>query len=213
MRGKLLLFLGMCTSAFADLQWEKRDIDFYPAAQDAAFVARFAFENTGKTPVTIGEIQSCCSCVTASSAKKTYKPGEKGEIVANFEFGKRVGIQKKELLISTDDAQESKVVLKFQVHIPELLQLTPAFVSWEKKEENRSKTIRIKVIHDAPIQVLKVSSNEGWTTELQTIKAGSEYAIQVSPKDTSISSWGTLRIDTDFPVEKRKTFYGHAQVK
>jgi hypothetical protein len=48
-------------------------------------LARFSFTNTGAQPVTIRDVLSDCKCIAWKSDKKTYKPGEKGEVVVEFD--------------------------------------------------------------------------------------------------------------------------------
>ena len=66
----LFLFLGWQGIAFAQLQWDKRELEFRPTATDTNVVARFTFSNAGNYPVTILSTKiSCGSCTLAGSAR------------------------------------------------------------------------------------------------------------------------------------------------
>ena len=51
--------------------------------------------NEGQTAVTNESLKPSCGCTTAELEKKTYAPGEKGEVRARFDIGQRVGVQSK----------------------------------------------------------------------------------------------------------------------
>jgi hypothetical protein len=41
---------------------------------------RFAFVNAGTEPFTVTDLKSTCGCITPTIAKRTYQPGERGEL-------------------------------------------------------------------------------------------------------------------------------------
>lgn len=103
-------------SAFAELKWENAHVTTDAAPGEEVVTLRYPFKNEGEAPVTIKKISPVCGCTTADLEKKTYAPGEKGEIVAYFTIGKRTGTQSKRIIIRTDDGK--KDTLRFTVKIP-----------------------------------------------------------------------------------------------
>ncbi len=78
------------------LTWEKDKISTEVIAGEQTEVkADFAFKNTGDHSVTITGAQPSCGCTTAGLGKKTYAPGESGEIDAVFHPAERTGLQEK----------------------------------------------------------------------------------------------------------------------
>src|SRR5436309_15173132 len=43
-------------------------------------VRRFPFRNAGNEPLTITDLDASCGCLTPTLAKRTYAPGEGGEL-------------------------------------------------------------------------------------------------------------------------------------
>src|SRR5512136_2423510 len=86
------LFLALTVaSAAASLRWE-RDVQVVEAQPEAKkLTASFPFENAGPAPVTIKSIKTNCGCTAASTAKKTWQPGERGEVTVTFVIGSRHG--------------------------------------------------------------------------------------------------------------------------
>ncbi|HEY1381134.1 MAG TPA: DUF1573 domain-containing protein [Gemmataceae bacterium] len=43
-------------------------------------VRRFAFANAGREPLTVTDVRSSCGCLAPTLAKRTYEPGQRGEL-------------------------------------------------------------------------------------------------------------------------------------
>jgi hypothetical protein len=131
------IFLCFCHSASAQLQWESKEIAMKASVGQTNVVARFHFKNIGTNLVKINSVETCCSCTTANLEKKNYLAGESGEIVVHFEFGERVGVQKKTILVSSDSPQ-SPTVLRLQVEIPESKKTEEKPADTNQSEKNKS---------------------------------------------------------------------------
>ncbi len=209
-----LLVLFVCPSAFAQLEWERREAEFRPSLSNTKFVAQFAFKNAETKSVTIRSIQSSCGCTTAYADKSIYQPGERGVITAVFEFGERTGFQEKTLLVQTDAPKESTTLLKLKVWIPEVVKIEPAVVWWRIGEEKKSKTMTVRITCDQAVYLQRLaSSHEGMVAVLKTIQAGREYQIIVTPKQTTTPLSAILRVETDLPFDRVKAFQAWAVVK
>src|SRR5215471_3622383 len=103
--GILTFTLSMfaCAVARAELKWEQTMIDLHPAVGDKTAVAHFKYENIGKTPVHFKSVKASCGCTATQTQKEVVNPGEKGEIVATFNIGDRIGQQMKTVTVQTDD--------------------------------------------------------------------------------------------------------------
>jgi hypothetical protein len=215
MRRYFLLFILLgCQPAGAQLAWKERNLEFQAAPGETNLVARFEFENTGTSPVTLRSVRSSCGCTAIVQDKRLYEPGEKGEITANFGFGQYVGLQKRSVLVQSDDRTEPAVTLSFRIRIPELLKITPPMVCWLKEDSPEPKTIHLKIGSEAPLHILGVQSSQAaLTAQLKTVKKDEEYQIVVTPADMSKSVVAVLRIATDFPAEKPRTFIAYAMIK
>ena len=106
----------------------------------------------------------------------------------------------------------TKLVIKATSKV--LVKLSPRMLFWKQGEKPTTKTLRVMVEHDAPIHVTSVSPSGGalWTTEMIEDKPGKLYLIKVTPKDTNVATTSTIKIVTDFPKDKPKTYYGYARV-
>ncbi len=211
----LLCFLSFYNSLFAQLVWEKRQLEeFHPSLEDTQVEAHFPFVNRGNDLIHIREIQTSCGCTVATLNKKEYAPGEKGEVVAIFTFGERIGKQQKTVTVTTDDPKEPTVSLQFMVQIPELVQVMPGYTFWKVGEDKSPKAMAVRILQDFPVQLTVHSNNERFVPQLKTIRDGKEYELLITPTDTRDAAWGviTLKAQTSKSA-KTKDFNVYAQIR
>jgi hypothetical protein len=198
----------------AGLTWDKPIQQYLRTPEDVSLEAHFTFKNTGTTPVTIKGLRSSCGCTTAHLDKKTYAPGEKGEVVARFFFGDRKGPQRKTIEVRTDDAPTEPTMLDLRVLINDPLTITPALVWWKRGEAAEAKAVQITADAEQHVRIKSVtSSNPRVVPKLETIKAGEQYAISVKPADTAQKESAEISVLTDFPPDAPRTYVIQARVK
>ncbi len=62
----------------------------------------FKFKNTGDEPLTITNARGSCGCTVPTWPKEPIKPGESGEIVAEFNSKGKPGMQTKTVTVTTN---------------------------------------------------------------------------------------------------------------
>ena len=174
----------------------------------------YKFTNTGKEAITIAKIKSSCVCTVADLQKRTYKPGEQGEIKAEIVFGQAKGKFAKHLYITVKSGDKVEMLtLSIGAIIPEFARITPRFLRWEHDEAPKPKRINVKIIHDEPIKVVKVtSSNPNWKTAFSEVKEGKEYSVEVTPSTTKKASRAAIMIEMDYPEKHPLVFKAVARV-
>ena len=218
MRLRLPLFLVpmllATTAGFAELKWDKTVQQFQRSPEDREIAAHFPFRNVGSTPVTIKTLRSSCGCTTARLDKKTYAPGEQGEVVMIFVFGGRKDVHRKTVTVTTDDKTQEPVVLDLRVDIREALTVTPALVYWKTGEPVAAKTVQLAADTGQPVRIKSVtSSNPRLPATLETIKPGAAYTVSVKPADTAQKESAEISVQSDFPPDAPRTYIIHARIK
>jgi hypothetical protein len=200
----------------AELKWEQTTIEVHPAVGDKAAVARFKYENVGTTPVHFKSVKASCGCTTTQTQKEVVNPGEKGEIVATFNFGDRQpGPQVKTVSVQTDEPApaQSNITLTLQTNIPSVLEVKPQVVQWQSGEEPKPKKILVKAAKDFPAKELTIKSNsQNFESKVEPGKTSGEWTVEVTPKDTSHPIGTALVLVTDYPKESPRSFYVNAVV-
>jgi hypothetical protein len=181
----------------AALEWERTLQEFRSSPAQESVRAGFPFKNTGSTTVTIVTIRSSCGCTAAQLQKRQYAPGESGEIVAEFRFGGRRGMQEKTVTVATDEPGAAATHLVLRVAIEEPLTVQPALVFWRLGEAPAPKRIELRAAPERPVRVTGVESTmPDFATQLETVKAGEHYALIVEPKTTEVRAAATFKLAT-----------------
>ena len=205
----LLVIFALALSLHAELEWEDPIQEFYPGPEATYQTAYFTFRNMGLEPVSITSVQSSCGCTTTDLEKRTYAAGESGTIEARFDFGKRTGLQVKEIYVTTDAPNMLKEILELKVHIPTLLTVSPRSLYWRHEENREPKSIRVSIENDQPVHIERVeSTNPDFRVILKAVNPGNEYLLTVlPPHDDGNSARTTLDIVTDFFVKDKPKIY------
>jgi Protein of unknown function (DUF1573) len=188
-------FLALAAASQAALEWEStvQESRSTPAQEKA--LAVFRFKNTGATAVTIASIRSSCGCTTAHLEKRRYAPGERGEIVADFRFGSRTGMQEKTVTVTTDEAGAPTVNLVLRVMIEEALTVLPSLVFWRLGDAPAPRQIELRAAAGQPLSIASVeSADPNFKPQLQTVKEGERYLLTIEPASTAARATTTLTI-------------------
>lgn len=199
--------------AFADIQWEKKELEFFPSPTDTSVTAEFHFTNTGAKPVTIASVKPACGCTTAVLDKTTYGPGEHGRITSVFTFGQRTGLQNKQIRVSIKGG-ETDTILSIITHLPEIMKVSPVVVFWRTGDAPQPKTIELTVGREEPVRVTGVkSSDPSVKVALETVQEGKSYKLVVTPGQTAMPVSSLLTIDTEVAPNVHQLFSAYAHVK
>jgi hypothetical protein len=206
------MILAGISPAHGELLWENSVQEFERSPSDGAVEAHYGFKNIGSTPVTIARINSSCGCTVAETAKKTYQPGESGQITARFSFGNREGLQRKVITVGLDDGTEKQLALN--VSILEPLTVRPGFLLWRAGESPTPKTVQLTAAKGIPLKIRSVkSSSPRVNAELYPKADASGYTVAVAPVDTAEELSTVITIQTDYPTEAPKSYSVHVRVK
>jgi hypothetical protein len=209
-----ILWLRLSVPCAAQLQWETRELEFSPSVDQTQVIAHFKFQNVGQSEIKITSVSTSCGCTTAALEKDTTAPGEKGEIEATFNFGKRVGFQQKTIVVESTDPESPKTSLALKVHIPAVAQVRPGFLQWAVGEAPSAQEINIKILNDLPMHAVSaISSDPRILARIEETVPSKEYRVVVEPKGTNEPVTAILKIKTDYPAENPKEYIAVVRIK
>ncbi|MDB6078168.1 MAG: hypothetical protein JWO82_1915 [Akkermansiaceae bacterium] len=210
MKRALLCWFAACLPGMAGLKFDstRKEIDAPPDA--TVIKARFSFVNDGQEPVTITRADAGCSCVVVAleGDKKTYAPGEKGTVQADFDMSNFSGIAEKQVgvWVKGDSEDKPSALLNIQVKIPVLIQAEPKTLFWDIGSKPEPKTVTLTMNYTDPIHILEVSgANPNYTQVLKTIEDGRKYELTITPKTTAQVDIAVFHIDTDCKIQKHRS--------
>lgn len=75
------------------------------------------FKNTGDKPLVVINAQGTCGCTIAEKPEQPVAPGEEGIIKAKFSSEGRLGINEKQVIVTTNTQGNSTHYLNFKVEV------------------------------------------------------------------------------------------------
>ena len=183
---------------FAALDWESKTLDLKAKLGDSKISGIFKFTNTGTELVEIKQVKTSCGCTTATLAKKTYAPGESGEIKATLNVGNRVGPQRKSITVTTANASE-RYTLILKATIPEVIKYQPRVLIWAKDGEKTPRTVEIDVAIDEMVELTVRAAANIYTTKLVTLEKGKKFQLIVTPKSTADINNTVVSLQAKYP--------------
>ena len=195
----------MSLMAFAELKFGNKEIEIKSKPSDEVVSFVFPFKNVGKKSVSVIDVNLTCSCLSATTDKESYGPGEEGYLKAIFSIGSFTGIQRKSMTVISQDEGKEKVrdSLLAILTIPDVVTIEPELIKWNVGEEPVEKVFTFKVPYVDPIKITNVTcTREGFDVSVVKKKEGREYEIKLKPQATSKPMLGMIKIETDSKLKK-----------
>lgn len=102
----------------AKIKFSELKHDFGQVQEGAELSYSFKFKNTGSGNLVIESVIASCGCTGVTLGNKTeYSRNEKGEIKVTFNTRGREGMQTKSITVTTNDHENSQVVLTFSCEV------------------------------------------------------------------------------------------------
>ncbi len=119
----------------------------------------------------------------------------------------------RELHLEMEDG--SKRALSYAFIVPVALELSSPSLIWEKGKAAAPRKLSIKIPQGSPITRLEDAAmdKESFTLSTKTVKAGREYEIELTPKQTETAQLVRLIISTDSPYAHYKKYMVYLRVK
>ena len=198
-----LLCLALPLAASAVMRLDTEYVDVKPKPEDEEATVTFAFKNEGDKPVRILNLESACSCLSATLDRAVYEPGTTGTGNAKFKVSTFVGRQEKTITVTTDDPKQPEWVIPFVMFVPAIIDIEPKMVQWWIGDAATAKDITVKMTGPDPMKITNITSTrENVEFKLKEVKAGREYTVSVTPKKTDDVMIGALKLETDSKIPK-----------
>ena len=184
--GFFIALVAAVPTAFCGLTWENTTVTQSVRMSEGKATGLFRFRNAGDMAITITAVRPACGCTTVDLPKKTYAPGEGGELAAIYEFGtSNGGKQHKTITVTTDDSASGDVELNFDVTIIEELEYSPRLLLWRMGDSVSEKVVTFRSHADRKIAAVEIASIEPKAAAIVRIAAQSDgYQILAHPVTT-----------------------------
>jgi hypothetical protein len=200
---RLILLLALPLAAFAELKLDAEHVPVNPKPEDEEIKVEFTFKNHGAKTVTIKELQSACSCLSANLDKRSYAAGEAGKGDALFKVSSFVGKHEKVITVTTDDPEQPEWIIRFILNVPAVVDIQPNNVQWWVGEDPSPKKAVVKFAKTHPMNITNITSTrENVKWETKEIVPQQEYEITITPTTTKDVTIGALKIETNSSIPK-----------
>ena len=171
-------------SAFAQLQWQEKQIERHLSLDDAQAVVDYPFVNAGKYPVKIASVTTSCGCTVAQADKALYAPGDKGRITATYTVPFLAESQQKAIWVDTDDPRQPRTTLQLNVDLPPLFKVVPASLSWKVNGDMSPKTLVVEFVPKKNLDIINLIwsvRDRHFDARWITVVPHRKYLFTVSP--------------------------------
>lgn len=197
----------------AGLRWEATTVQRETKLGEETVPLRFAFSNPESRPITVLHVNASCGCTTATLEKKTYAPGEKGQIDVVFDARNLSGVQEKTIQVFTDDSPKP-TVLTVRVTIPTWAEISPRLLWWSVGEEGKPKEAVIRLHPGAKLRGESIRvDGAAMTASLTAEEDGRRYRLVVQPASTKAPVQATLHFEVEIDGAAPRKFFAFAQVR
>jgi len=191
----ILLLLLIATSFAADLVFERETISLTPKAGADRDIVVFPFRNAGTQALTITQLDATCGCTTVDLEKRTYPPGEKGELTVIFDLNGLSGLQEKSIQVYYD--RGPMILLQLKALLAEAPSVAPTFLTWKVGAEATEKIAIITMPTGVIERALEVTSSSPDITGKLYARDDDTYALAVTPTSTTNATNVMLTVKTD----------------
>jgi|KBSMisStaDraftv2_1062788.scaffolds.fasta_scaffold00966_10 uncharacterized protein (DUF58 family) len=104
------------TASLTKIQWIDSTLNLGRITEGEKIEVSFRFKNTGTRPLIIQSVVPSCGCTVAEKPEEAIAPGADGLVKASFNSQGRVGMNHKNLTVTTNTRQGSQNLV-FEVEV------------------------------------------------------------------------------------------------
>ena len=191
----LLLFLLVAAASAADLAFTQTTLSLTPKPGSDREIVTFPFHNAGTQALTITQLDATCGCTTVDLEKRTYQPGEKGELTVIFDLNGLAGLQEKTVQVSYD--RGAMIILHLNAHLAEAPTIAPAFLTWKVGATATEQSAVITMPKGVNERAVEVTSSSPAVTGKLHARDDGTYTLAVTPTSTTEATNVMLTVKTD----------------
>lgn len=105
----------------------------------------YLFRNTGQGPLTITQVKTSCGCTVPELEKKTYMPGESGEMKVTFDPSGKSGAMSRNITVFTDSQRTPSETLIVRTLVKPVVVMEPRVLPFDSIEKGQTATKEFKI--------------------------------------------------------------------
>jgi len=201
------------------IKFEQSEFDFGTMFQDEKVTHEYVFQNTGKSPLKITNVNTNCGCTAGKPPAGEIAPGEKHAISVTFASGRMRDRVTKHIYVTTNDPANPRTTLTITGTVKVEVDVVPTGIYFGvlRAGETVERSVVIKPVEAKPFKILEVKSSDPAIVASKPVAAGKpepegSYRVTVTigplAEAKRISGNVTLRTDLAHQKEIVVTVYG-----
>ncbi len=186
----------------AEITVQEPVYDFGEVAPRTKHTGRFAFTNTGDSPLKITEVKKCCGVLTEVD-KRELAPGESGVLTVVYTAGAVAGNMARQVQIVSNDPGKPEVSLTIKARVVPKVACTPRALSLSLKGENAGcPEITVASTDNQPFSIKAFTSTDNClTADVDTSVRATQFVLRPTVNLDKIQghSTGVIRISVTHP--------------
>ena len=195
---KLFIYFSYLTfySSLFGLDFQKTKISHPASLKETSYTATYHFTNNNLKEINILKLTPSCNCLAPELSKKSYKPGEKGEIKLVFDFKNKKGLQQNRLLVFVS-GDKKPITLVLEVDIPYPYKYSQRFLIWKEKDRDQ-KNITMTFHRDLSAKVSLVPVKKDFPFKVDVLDQGNGlYNISTKPDPNILKGRYTFNLELE----------------
>jgi hypothetical protein len=167
-------------SAAPRIKFDKVVHDFCEVSPDSINSCVFNFTNVGLSTLEIARTQGTCKCTVPELEKKSYAPGESGQINVRYHAPTYQGPTSQSIFVFTNDPENPKMELTVQAHVQAQVQVVPDMMTLSLVDANNAGAVAVtlKSIDKEPFAVTEIfSEGNVFTVEFDPNKVSDTHTF------------------------------------
>ena len=201
------------------IKFAQTEFDFGSTFQDEKVTHEYVFENVGKSPLKIENVNTNCGCTAGKPPTGEIAPGEKSAISVTFASGRMRDRVTKHIYVTTNDPANPRTTLTITGTVKVEVDVVPTGIYFGilRAGQTVERSVVIKPVEARPFKILEVKSSDPAIHVSQPVAAGKpepegSYRITMTigplAEAKRISGNVTLRTDLAHQKEIVVTVYG-----
>jgi hypothetical protein len=151
------------------LTLDRREINLGSVLDSEKQEVRIRFRNTGRAMLNITDVKGSCGCTVPALEKRTYAPGEGGELLVKYDPHNRRGPQHQTVTITSNDPANPRMEIAVKVDVTPVVRVEPMLTQFEAVEKAQVTTRVIEVMGLTPDFAVTGVSISGTTALTATV--------------------------------------------
>jgi hypothetical protein len=194
----LVVALAGAAQAAGALKFAAPEMNIGILNGDAPTTIIFEFRNEGGKAVRVLKSQTGCDCTTIEDKVLSYEPGAAGKISVDFNPQGLHGLQKKTVVVMTDEVSDPVYYLSFAAEIRQLFSVSSRIVTWDNANDCSPRKVMLDADRLDGARVKSVECDQSLaTTSYREVSPGKRFEITITPVGLTIAAPARITINLE----------------